>query len=152
MVASDLLPCMDLVAAAAADDSNATPGQRHRTKKYNELIKSFGPLASDLPKMPAIANILLGLVECAKQIIQETPNRKMQTKMLELTDQATSMTEGVITGGVDPSKACQELENDLNNDEANTLERVSVSDLPRKRAHKALAGGITMKQLKTIFV
>ena len=46
---------------------------RPSTKEYNELMQSFSGLAADLSRIPHMCEIWLGMVQCAKDIVHETP-------------------------------------------------------------------------------
>ena len=96
-----------------------------------------------------MCEIWLGMVQCAKNIIHETPKHERQTKLLELTARARSTTKDVLNGDVDPILMKQAIENDLVKDMAHPDGGVAIDLLPKKRSHKAFSGAVRTLRLKS---
>jgi hypothetical protein len=129
--------------------SSSHSGPGHRTKAYSELMQSFSSLAADLPKIPHMCEIWLGMVQCAKNIAHETPKHEMQTKMLELTTKVRSTTEDVLTGAVDLGSTRKAIMDDLATEMSHNDDKIDISILPKKRSHKAFSGAVTVNRLKS---
>ena len=112
-------------------------------------MQSFSGLAADLSRIPHMCEIWLGMVQCAKNIVHETPKHERQTKLLELTARARSTTKDVLTGAVDPILMKEAIDNDQVKEMAHTDANVDIALLPKKRSHKAFSGSVRYQRMKS---
>jgi hypothetical protein len=73
-------PIMGATDASDATKSPRGSGSKQCTKAYSELMQSFSGLAADLSRIPHMCEIWLGMVQCAKNIVRETPKKTCKQK------------------------------------------------------------------------